>query len=343
MNGELSGPANWRGAEMLASGEWIHRFSESEIAELEAALAFARARGRSYHDVTKEDFPLPTIAPLLESARAYLEDGAGLFLFRGIPVQRYPKKELRFLYWCLGKHMGTAVSQSNNGDALGDVRNIGEDIRIYTSKRDGPFHADGTDVVGLFVLRAAKSGGLSRIVSAVAVHNEIARTRPDLLELLYQPYSWSWLGMQPEGAGEAYHQPVFSVHQGKFSCTYIPAVIRYGHKLPGESPLTPRQDEALALIDRIANREDFHFSMMFEPGDLQFLNNHLCIHARSAFEDFADEDQRRHLLRMWLSVPNSRALSPSRAEFWDIRAGALRGGYARGKPQVYETAGELQT
>ena len=149
--------------------------------------------------------------------------------------------------------------------------------------------------------------------------------------------------MQPPGAGGAYHQPIFTMHEGKFSCTYIPAVIRYGHKAPGEPPLTAQQDEAMTLLEEIAHREDFHFAMMFEPGDIQFLNNHLCIHARTAFEDYEQEDQRRHLLRMWLSMPNSRALSPLRAEFWDTRAGAVRGGYAHGKPQVYETVGELQT
>ena len=56
-----------------------------------------------------------------QAAREFLEEGAGLFLFRGIPVERYSKEDLRFMYWCIGRHLGTAVSQSNNGDALGDV------------------------------------------------------------------------------------------------------------------------------------------------------------------------------------------------------------------------------
>jgi hypothetical protein len=47
------------------------------------------------------------------------------------------------------------------------------------------FHADPTDIVALLCIRPAKSGGLSSIVSGVAVHNEIVRSRPDLAQVLY--------------------------------------------------------------------------------------------------------------------------------------------------------------
>ena len=66
--------------------------------------------------------------------------------------------------------------------------------------------------------------------------------------------------------------------------------------------LTDRQREAMALFDEIASSDDFRFSMMFEPGDMQLLNNHVMLHSRTAFEDFPEEDRKRHLLRMWLSV-----------------------------------------
>ena len=68
--------------------------------------------------------------------------------------------------------------------------------------------------------------------------------------------------------------------------------------------------------------------MMFEPGDIQFLNNHLTLHTRTAFTDWDDTDQKRHLLRLWLSPPNSRQLAPGFEPFFtDISAGARRGGF----------------
>ena len=125
-----------------------------------------------------------------------------------------PRTSLRFIYWGLGKHLGTAVSQSRDGDLLGDVRDIGVDIyspkgRGYRSKQKLSCHTDTCDVVGLMVLRTAMSGGLSVLASSVAIHNEIARTRPDLLEVLYQPFWWSWQGQEPPGDKPYYRRTGF--------------------------------------------------------------------------------------------------------------------------------------
>ena len=340
---EITGPANWRGPEMEKSTEWIHRFSDTELAEIDSAMRSAKAAGRTMDTLTKESFSLPTLAPLIGRARNYLEEGAGLFLFRGIPVQRYSKDELRFLFWGLGKHMGTAVPQSNVGDVLGDVRNIDQHLRIYTSNTDGAFHGDACDMVGLFVIQTAKSGGLSKIVSVVAVRNEIARRRPDLLRVLYEPFHWSWTRMEPPGFPRPYFlQPVFSEHEGKFSSMFIRALIERGQGLPDVPDFTPIQIEALDMVDSVAAEPALHFSMMFEPGDIQFLNNHLCIHARSAFEDYPELERRRHLLRLWLSPPNNRALNPIKGEFWRTEAGTVRGGFAHDRKPIYQTIPDTQ-
>ena len=85
----------------------------------------------------------------------------------------------------------------------------------------------------------------------------------------------------------------------------------------------------MALVDELGNSEKFHFAMMFQPGDIQLVNNHTILHARTSFEDFPEDDRKRHLLRMWLSVPNSRELSPAFAHHLPrhLSAGAVRGGY----------------
>ena len=46
--------------------------------------------------------------------------------------------------------------------------------------------------------------------------------------------------------------------------------------------------------------------MMFQEGDMQFINNHIILHARSAFEDFEKLKLKRHLLRMWIAVDDER-------------------------------------
>jgi len=60
---------------------------------------------------------------------------------------------------------------------------------------------------------------------------------------------------------------------------------------------------------------------------LYFLNNHVVYHARTAFTDGAGEREHRRLYRLWLSMPNSRALPQGHEVLWGTTAaGALRGG-----------------
>ena len=49
--------------------------------------------------------------------------------------------------------------------------------------------------------------------------------------------------------------------------------------------------------------------------------------SRTPFEDFDQADEKRHLLRLWLSIPASQPLPPAFKEYFgDVRAGAVRGG-----------------
>jgi hypothetical protein len=342
------GPADWRGKDLQQRSDWIHRFTSAEDGEIKAALAFAKDRGKTLETITKDDFPIPLVAARLAEARVSLEEGPGVYQFRGLNISGIAKDDLRLLYWGLGKHMGTAVSQSKDGDLLGDVRNVGVDInspqgRGYKSNQRLSFHTDSCDVVGLFVLRIAREGGLSLLASSVAIHNEMARQRPDLLEVLYQPFAWSWQTQEPVGGSPWYYQPLFSMKDGMISCRYIRVHIRNGERFEDAPRLTEKQIEALDYFDRLAWSEDFHFSFMFEPGDIQFLNNHVALHSRTAFEDWPEEDRRRHLLRMWMSVPTSRPLSDALSTIYaDGRPGATRGGFpSRTGRYIHESTGAL--
>ena len=60
--------------------------------------------------------------------------------------------------------------------------------------------------------------------------------------------------------------------------------------------------ELLDLYEEIANDPDLYLDMQLEPGDIQWLSNHTIIHARSAYEDPANAESGRELLRLWLSL-----------------------------------------
>ena len=68
------------------------------------------------------------------------------------------------------------------------------------------YHTDGSDLVGLLCLRTARTGGLSCVANAVAIHNQLVRESPDLAAALYEPMPYDARGEQAEGAPGLLHR-----------------------------------------------------------------------------------------------------------------------------------------
>src|ERR1700756_837771 len=91
----VKGSSVWFAADMRGrEAEWSYRLSSSEAAETEAALAHVRSRNLDIADIRREDFPLPTLGPVLERLRAEALDGRGFVLLRGMPVDDRPIAEI---------------------------------------------------------------------------------------------------------------------------------------------------------------------------------------------------------------------------------------------------------
>jgi hypothetical protein len=180
-------------------------------------------------------------------------------------------------------------------------------------------------VVALLCVRQARAGGQSKVVSSVAIHDAILARRPDLHALLFQDYHRSREGEEAGGERRTFALPVWGIRDGRFTSQYSRTFVEAAQRLPGVPPLTAAQDEALDFLAAVA--EELCYEMTLEPGDIQLLNSHVTYHARTAYEDDAARKQDRLLYRLWLSVPNSRALPPGFEVLWGrIEAGALRGG-----------------
>ena len=74
-------------------------------------------------------------------------------------------------------------------------------------------------------------------------------------------------------------------------------------------PLTGLEQAAVNFVGETAIREDVELSMIFEPGDIQWLNNSVILHSRGDFEDFEEENEKRLLLRLWLNHEGARPLN----------------------------------
>jgi Taurine catabolism dioxygenase TauD, TfdA family len=330
----VKGPSAWIGADMRQrEAEWAYRLSSAEIAEIEAAARTVRARGLDIAEIRRDDFPLPTLGPVLDRLRAEVLDGRGFALLRGMPVEDRPIADSATAYWGVGAYFGSARSQNAKGHLLGHVFDLGQGLsatnphlRSYATAERQNFHIDRCDVVALLCLRRAKSGGLSTIVSSMAVHNLMAERRPDLLERLYRPFPVDRRGEVPEGKGPFYEAPVFNEHAGSVSVLYSRLHIGSAQRFPEARRLMAEDIEALDMLGRLAGDPELRLDMDFMPGDIQFLHNHTILHARSAYEDWPEIERKRHLLRLWLAPPGARPLPPVFAEcYGDLTIGD-RGG-----------------
>ena len=263
-----------------------------------------------------------------------IENGRGFMLLRGFPRDRYSDQDCELVYWGLGAHFGRPVSQNARGHLLGHVRDEGGSIadpntRAYQTNMRMDFHTDllPVDVLGLFCLRTAKTGGASKLVSALTIHNILREERPDLLDELYGMFHLDWRGEEPAGEAPWFTLPMFSEAQGRIttricSIPYYDSAARFGERYkPGA-----RQREALLLVQDIANRPEIMLTMDFQEGDIQLINNHIMLHAREAYVDHAEPGRERHLLRMWIAVDDARRrpLAPAlAARYRLVQAGGI--------------------
>ena len=82
--------------------EWTYRLSPTEIVEIETAVQVVQARGLDIAGIRREDFPLPTLRPVLDRLRAEVLEGRGFALLRGMPVEDRPIAESATAY-CTGR------------------------------------------------------------------------------------------------------------------------------------------------------------------------------------------------------------------------------------------------
>jgi hypothetical protein len=329
----IEGPSVWFADDMRGrEAEWSYRLSPAEVAELESALRAVQARGLEIAAISRDDFPLPTLGPVLDQLCDDVLMGRGFVLLRGVPVEDRPIVESATIYWGIGTYFGSARSQNAKGHLLGHVYDLGGSsatdptIRSYATSERQNFHIDRCDVVALLCLRRAKSGGLSAIASSMAVHNVMLERRPDLLGRLYQPMPVDRRGEVPEGKAPFYDAPVFNTHAGNVSVLYSRLHIGSSQRFAEARRLAPEDIEALDMLAALAADDALRLDMTFMPGDIQLLHNHTILHARTGYEDWPEAERKRHLLRLWLAPNRARELPPVFAECYGGIVPGDRGG-----------------
>jgi hypothetical protein len=301
----LDSPAAWRGDELAQRTDWQIRLSSAEIDELRSAVAHAESTAKPMGAMSRADFPLPTLAARIADWRREIRHGRGFVLIRGMPVAQWTDQQAEIAYWCIGHYLGIPGAQNPQNDLLGHVRDqrTTGDVRYYRTNKALAVHTDTADVVGLLCLKKARSGGLSRIASSVSVFNEVVRRRPDLAPRLFKPVYFDTKG---EGGVQAFPVAPCAYADGELRTFWQSDYYREAQRFAHVPRLTDAERELLDLYDEIANSPAIHLDMDLQPGDIQLISNHTILHARTAFEDWPELENRRHLLRLWISLPESQ-------------------------------------
>lgn len=276
----------------------------------------------SLHWVPRADAEMATFA---ERVLDVIYNGPGVCLLHGSPLEN--EESARGWLWRLAAALGHPVPQSTDGAMTGRVEDLRADHanpthRGHKTSAALAFHSDRTDVIVLFCLRNAAQGGQSQIASVERVRSILAAERPELLAVLEKPFPYDRRGEERPGEAGWTQLPVLSEVKGEVVARYIRRFIESSQRHPEAPRLTSEQVAAMDAVDEVLSRPEVMYEMDLKAGQIQLIENHKIMHARSAFHG-GD----RLLLRLWLSTSRSPELP---AEFSPVygstAAGTIRGG-----------------
>ncbi len=301
-------PRSWRADTVDPPSTWYRTLSDRLRHGLEETVADLRRRPRPATELYVRDSPLAGCRAELREARDDLERGRGFVVLRGLPGG-CSVAERRAMYWLVGRLLGRPAEQNVQGTLLYDVKDTGQDVRygarFSVTNAESSFHTDNSfgeqvvDYVGLLCLNPSRSGGLSQVVSGHSVHRRLAAEHPDLLRVLYRPFEIDRRGGLRPGDAPTIAFPVFASAGGELVVRYLRFWIEAGHEKIGR-PLTAEQKNALDVLDEVLASPSLRAEFSLEANDMYFINNRWILHNRTGFEDFAEPERKRHLVRLWL-------------------------------------------
>lgn len=298
----------------MQSADWVYHLSAEQIEELETLGRNFVADDPDLRYVQADAYPLAACADAVRDWCDDVDSGRGFVLVRGLRSQLYSDALSAAIFYILGLHMGDPIRQNEMGDVIDHIyatsdKTMEDPTALPSKVRDElVYHSDSSDIVALLCLRPAKQGGASCLVSGAQIYNEILGRRPDLAPVLLEPFHWDWKGQDPDAPANSYTSPMVSLKQGVFSLYAGSTYIFSAQDYPEVPRLTPQQIEVVKLFDEITYAQGMAIEMDFRPGDIQWLSNYAALHSRMGYDDFAEPQRRRHLLRLWLKRDVGRPL-----------------------------------
>ena len=315
-NRPIEGPSAWVRAAVHPE-DWLIELSGDCLDEIRRAVEELRAYPLPTVVLGPQDFAMTACQEAMTRARAILASGVRFAIVDRLPVNEMTANEATAIYWLLSSMIARPVAQKLDGTLIYDVLDTGQEalpgsgVRPDKTNIEIRFHIDNAynhtppEYVGLLCLRQAMSGGHSRVISFHTAHNEMLTRCPERLGRLYEPF---WFDRQREfhrGESPIFAAPVFE-NGGELKARFSVHQINSGYALRGE-PVDPAGEASLAAMLDIFEDEALSIDFDLEPGQMQFVDNRALGHSRTAFDDYPDPEQKRHLVRLWLRDHGRRA------------------------------------
>ncbi|MFC9816766.1 TauD/TfdA family dioxygenase [Streptomyces virginiae] len=252
--------------------------------------------------------------------RRALEHGPGFAVVTGTPVAALAVRDAQAFAVAMLGPLGTALVQGRAGDRERAwlVRDEGVSAHTgegrfhensYTSKSRGYLHlhndqavqpfGQDPDLLALFAHRRALRGGASLLLDGRTLHQVLAAEHPQALSELSTPYPVDRRHVAPPGGPEVIQVPVFDTHGERLVVRCNAKRIETAAELTAQ-PLPEGQRAALDTLKRVLVRPSLRIRILLDDGDCLLTDDRRILHGRTAYEDHADPDRRRCLIRLML-------------------------------------------
>ena len=242
-----------------------------------------------------------------------LINGCGFFVINGHELSNLSLDEKRSIYTIISKIIGELLEQNKDHEKVVVIKDLGKTMktggRYHQTKEGGSYHTDGShifknppDYVGLLCINPAKSGGVSKFMSAYTIHNKLLK-KQKLQKILYEKFHHDKKNENMEEENATRFEPIFQFVNNELKFKYQRELIFTGHE-KAKQPLTQIQIQAIKFLEEILSNSDQVVTYTLKSGDMMFSNNRWLIHDRTLFEDFEDEKLKRLLLRTWIREIN---------------------------------------
>ncbi len=289
---------------------WFLRLTPECLAELHAIVAELRAHPCVIEQIDPARFAMPACRAFMRSVRAVLDEGVRFAVVDRLPMDEISDTEAKALYWILSSLLARPVQQKLTGTMIYDVHDTGKKatpgsgVRPDQTNMEQFFHNDNAynttqpEIVALLCARPAKTGGVSHVMSFYTLHNALLRAHKDAIPRLYQPF---WFDRQKEylpGEPAVMSAPMFT-YDGRLKVRMSMHQASGGYAMLNQ-PLDQAAVASFAALKSLFADEALSVDFVMERGQIQYVNNLETCHRRTTFEDFAEPERKRLMIRLWL-------------------------------------------